>query len=59
MRISRINITEPDDLVSQAEQAGLNVSQLACPAAGAAELTRLAKVAEQLTPDRAGSAESR
>jgi post-segregation antitoxin (ccd killing protein) len=32
MRISRINITEPDDLVSQAEQAGLNVSQLACPA---------------------------
>lgn len=45
MRMARVNITMPDDLYAEAKRAGLNVSQVAQRAV-AAELTRLAKVAE-------------
>jgi post-segregation antitoxin (ccd killing protein) len=45
MRMTRVNITMPDDLYGQARRAGLNVSQLAQRAV-AAELGRLAKIAE-------------
>ncbi len=45
MRMSRVNITMPDDLHRQAKEAGLNISQLAQHAV-AGELTRLAKIAE-------------
>ena len=45
MRMARVNITIPDDIVQQARAAGLNVSRLA--AAGVAEaLDRLARIAE-------------
>jgi post-segregation antitoxin (ccd killing protein) len=44
MRMARVNITMPEDLYSQAKQAGLNVSQLAQQAI-AVELARMAKVA--------------
>jgi post-segregation antitoxin (ccd killing protein) len=44
MRMSRVNITVPDDLYDQAKLAGLNVSQLAQRAI-ASELGRLAKIA--------------
>jgi enamine deaminase RidA (YjgF/YER057c/UK114 family) len=40
---SRVNITVPDDLLSQARAAGLNVSRLAA-AALAEELDRRAKI---------------
>ncbi len=42
--MARVNITMPDELFSQAKQAGLNVSQLAQQAV-ASELARLAKIA--------------
>lgn len=45
MRMARVNITVPDDLLSQARAIGLNVSRLAA-AALAEELERRAKVAE-------------
>lgn len=45
MRMARVNITVPDDLLGRAKAAGLNVSRLAA-AALAAELERRAKVAE-------------
>ena len=45
MRMARVNITIPDDLLSQARAAGLNVSRLAA-AALAEELDRRAKVHE-------------
>jgi post-segregation antitoxin (ccd killing protein) len=45
MRLARVNITVPDDLLDQAWAAGLNVSQLAA-AALAEEIDRRAKVAE-------------
>ena len=45
MRMARVNITMPDDLYSQARQAGLNVSQIAQRAV-AEELGRVAKIAE-------------
>ncbi len=45
MRMARVNITVPDDLLGRAKAAGLNVSRLAA-AALAAELERHAKVAE-------------
>jgi hypothetical protein len=45
MRMSRVNITVPDDLYHQAKRAGLNVSQLAQHAI-ASEVARLAKIAE-------------
>lgn len=45
MRMARVNITMPDDLHAEAKRAGLNISQVAQQAV-AAELTRLAKVAE-------------
>ena len=45
MRMARVNITVPDDLLVRAKAAGLNVSRLAA-AALAAELERRAKVAE-------------
>jgi post-segregation antitoxin (ccd killing protein) len=45
MRMARVNITVPDDLLARARAAGLNVS--AAAAAGLAqELNRLDKVAE-------------
>jgi post-segregation antitoxin (ccd killing protein) len=44
MRMARVNITVPDDLLGRAKAAGLNVSRLAA-AALAAELERRAKVA--------------
>ena len=45
MRMARVNITLPDDLLARARDAGLNVS--AAAAAGvAAELDRLDKLAE-------------
>ena len=44
MRMARVNITVPDDVISQARAAGLNVSRLAT-AALVDELDRLAKVA--------------
>ncbi len=45
MRMARVNITVPDDLLGRAKAAGLNVSRLAATAL-AAELERRAKVAE-------------
>lgn len=45
MRMARVNITLPDDLLSQARAAGLNVSRLAA-AALAEELDRRAKLHE-------------
>ena len=44
MRMTRVNISIPDDLVGQARAAGLNVSRLAS-AALAEELDRRSKVA--------------
>lgn len=45
MRMARVNITVPDELLAQARAAGLNVSRLASSAV-AEELDRLAKIAE-------------
>jgi post-segregation antitoxin (ccd killing protein) len=45
MRMARVNITMPDELLEQARASGLNVSRLAASAV-AAELDRLAKIAE-------------
>ncbi len=45
MRMARVNITMPDDLVIQARNARLNLSQVAQRAV-AAELDRLSKIAE-------------
>jgi Post-segregation antitoxin CcdA len=45
MRMARVNITVPDELLSQARAAGLNVSRLAASAVAEA-LDRLAKIAE-------------
>jgi uncharacterized protein YfaA (DUF2138 family) len=45
MRMARVNITVPDELLAQARSAGLNVSRLAASAV-AEELDRLAKIAE-------------
>lgn len=45
MRMARVNITIPEELLSQARAAGLNVSRLAA-AAVAEELDRLTKIAE-------------
>ena len=45
MRMARVNITVPDELLSRARSAGLNVSRLAS-AALAEELERRAKIAE-------------
>jgi hypothetical protein len=45
MRMARVNITVPDELLGQARAAGLNVSRLAA-AALAEELDRRAKIAE-------------
>jgi hypothetical protein len=45
MRMARVNITVPDELLGQARAAGLNVSRLAA-AALAEEIDRRAKVAE-------------
>lgn len=42
--MARVNITVPDELLSQARAAGLNVSRLAASAV-AEELDRLAKIA--------------
>jgi hypothetical protein len=44
MRMARVNITVPDDLLEQARTAGLNVSRLAAVAL-AEELDRRAKLA--------------
>jgi predicted transcriptional regulator len=44
MRMARVNITVPDELLQQARAAGLNVSRLAA-AAVAEELDRRAKIA--------------
>src|SRR4051794_34530425 len=43
MRMARVNITVPDDVISEARDAGLNVSRLAT-AALVDELDRLAKI---------------
>jgi Post-segregation antitoxin CcdA len=45
MRMARVNITVPDELLAQARAAGLNVSRLTTLAL-AEELERQAKVAE-------------
>lgn len=45
MRMARVNITVPDDLLVRARSAGLNVSRLSS-AALAEELDRRAKIAE-------------
>lgn len=45
MRMARVNITVPDDLLNRARAAGLNVSRLAA-AALADELDRQAKLGE-------------
>lgn len=45
MRMARVNITVPDDILGRAKAASLNVSQLAT-AALADELDRRAKIAE-------------
>ncbi len=45
MRMARVNITVPDELLGQARAAGLNVSRLAA-AALAEELDRRAKIDE-------------
>ena len=44
MRMARVNITLPDDLLHQARAAGLNVSRVAAAALGE-ELDRQAKIA--------------
>ena len=44
MRMARVNITVPDDVLSRARAAGLNVSRVASTAL-AEELDRLAKIA--------------
>jgi post-segregation antitoxin (ccd killing protein) len=44
MRMARVNITVPDELLTQARAAGLNVSRLAASAV-AEELDRIAKIA--------------
>jgi post-segregation antitoxin (ccd killing protein) len=43
MRMARVNITVPDEVIAQARSAGLNVSRLAS-AALVDELDRLAKI---------------
>src|SRR3954451_5979986 len=43
MRMARVNITVPDDVIAEARQAGLNVSRLATGAL-VDELDRLAKI---------------
>ena len=45
MRMARVNITVPDELLDQARAAGLNVSRLAA-AALAEEIDRRVKIAE-------------
>jgi hypothetical protein len=45
MRMARVNITLPDDLLNQARAAGLNVSRLAAGAV-AEELDRRVKLSE-------------
>jgi post-segregation antitoxin (ccd killing protein) len=45
MRMARVNITVPDELLDQARAAGLNVSRLAA-AALTEEIDRRAKLAE-------------
>jgi hypothetical protein len=45
MRMARVNITIPDDLLNRARAAGVNVSRLSA-AALAEELDRQAKIAE-------------
>lgn len=45
MRMARVNITVPDDLLDRARTAGLNVSRTAAEAL-ADELDRRAKIAE-------------
>ena len=45
MRLARVNITIPDELLAQAKTAGLNLSRTASLAL-AAEVERLAKVAD-------------
>lgn len=45
MRMARVNITVPDELLERARTAGLNVSRVAA-AALADELDRRAKIAE-------------
>lgn len=45
VRMARVNISLPDDLLAQARAAGLNVSQTAARAL-LDELDRLAKIAE-------------
>ena len=45
MRMARVNITVPDELLAQARAVGLNVSRLASSAV-AEELDRLSKIAE-------------
>lgn len=45
MRMARVNITVPDELLAQARAAGLNVSRLAASAV-TEELDRRAKIAE-------------
>ena len=52
MRMARVNITMPDDLIASAKAAGINVSRLASEAV-AEELDRRAKVlaAEQHLAD--------
>jgi hypothetical protein len=45
MRMARVNITLPDDLLEQARAAGLNISRVAA-AALAEELDRQAKISE-------------
>ena len=45
MRMARVNITVPDELLLRARAAGLNVSRLAASAV-AEELDRHAKIAE-------------
>ncbi len=45
MRMARVNITVPDELLDMARAAGLNISRLAA-AALAEELDRRAKLAE-------------
>src|SRR5437588_12997687 len=44
MRMARVNITVPDDVIAEARHAGLNVSRVAT-AALVDELDRLAKIA--------------
>jgi post-segregation antitoxin (ccd killing protein) len=45
MRMARVNITVPDELIEQARRAGLNVSRLASSAIET-ELLRRIKIAE-------------